>query len=238
MPRAADSQLDYAIAEPVITTLEVAGSSAVFPVGRVYCIGRNYAEHAIEMGHDPDREPPFFFTKPADAVVPSGSTLAFPRQTDDLHHEIELVVALGEGGQDISVDRALDHVFGYAVGLDMTRRDLQSVAKKAGRPWDMAKGFDESAPTSPIRPADEIGHPERGEIWLRVDGEQRQQGDLSQQIWKVPEAISYLSGLVTLRPGDLLMTGTPSGVGRIEPGNRLEGHIDGIGDVVVTYQPR
>ena len=238
MPRAADSQLDYAIAEPVITTLEVEGSSSVFPVARVFCIGRNYAEHAIEMGHDPDREPPFFFTKPADAVVPSGSTLAFPRQTEDLHHEIELVVALGEGGRDISVERALDHIFGYAVGLDMTRRDLQAVAKKAGRPWDMAKGFDESAPTSPIRTAKDIGHPDRGEIWLRVDGQQRQHGDLSQQIWKVPEAISYLSGLVTLRPGDLLMTGTPSGVGRIEPGNRLEGHIDAIGDVVVTYQPR
>ncbi len=238
MPRAADTPLDYAIAEPLITTLEVEGSSAVFPIARVFCIGRNYAEHAIEMGHDPDREPPFFFTKPADAVVPSGSTLAFPRQTDDLHHEIELVVALGEGGRDIPADRALDHVFGYAVGLDMTRRDLQSVAKKAGRPWDMAKGFDESAPTSAIRPADQIGHPDHGEIWLRVDGEQRQAGDLAQQIWKVPEAISYLSSLVTLRPGDLLMTGTPSGVGRIEPGSRLEGHIDGVGDLVVTYQPR
>ena len=238
MPRVADSQLDYAIAEPLITTLEVEGSPAVFPVARVFCIGRNYAEHAIEMGHDPDREPPFFFTKPADAVVPSGSTLAFPRRTDDLHHEIELVVALGEGGRDIPADRALDHVFGYAVGLDMTRRDLQSVAKKAGRPWDMAKGFDESAPTSAIRPADQIGHPDRGEIWLRVDGEQRQAGDLSQQIWKVPEAISYLSGLVTLRPGDLLMTGTPSGVGRIQPGSRLEGHIDGVGDLLVTYEAR
>jgi fumarylpyruvate hydrolase len=238
MPRAADSQLDYAIAEPLITTLEVEGSSSVFPIARVFCIGRNYAEHAIEMGHDPDREPPFFFAKPADAVVPSGSTLAFPRQTDDLHHEIELVVALGEGGRDIPVDRALDHVFGYAVGLDMTRRDLQSIAKKAGRPWDMAKGFDESAPTSPIRPASEIGHPDQGEIWLRVSGEKRQTGDLAQQIWKVPEAISYLSGLVTLRPGDLLMTGTPSGVGRIEPGDKLEGHIDGVGDLVVTYEPR
>jgi fumarylpyruvate hydrolase len=238
MPRAADSQLDYAIAEPLITTLEVEGSPSVFPVARVYCIGRNYAEHAIEMGHDPDREPPFFFTKPADAVVPSGSTLAFPRQTEDLHHEIELVVALGDGGRDIPAERALNHVFGYAVGLDMTRRDLQSVAKKAGRPWDMAKGFDESAPTSAIRPADQIGHPDRGQIWLRVDGEQRQAGDLSQQIWKVPEAISYLSSLVTLRPGDLLMTGTPSGVGRIEPGNRLEGHIDGVGDLLVTYEPR
>lgn len=238
MRRAADSQLEYVIAEPVITTLEVDGSSAVFPVARVFCIGRNYAEHAIEMGHDPDREPPFFFTKPADAVVPSGSTLAFPGQTDDLHHEVELVVALAEGGRDIPVESALDHVFGYAVGLDMTRRDLQAEAKKAGRPWDMAKGFDESAPTSAIRPVTQIGHPDQGSIWLRIDGEQRQVGDLSQQIWKVPEAISFLSGLVTLRPGDLLMTGTPSGVGRVEPGARLEGHIDGVGDLVLTYLPR
>src|SRR5687768_17084003 len=237
MHPAVDQSAGYAIAPPPVTTVAVAGTDAVFPVARVFCVGRNYAEHAVEMGHDPDREPPFFFTKPADAVVPPGR-LPFPTQTEDLHHEIELVVALGDGGTDIPVDRALDHVFGYAVGLDMTRRDLQSVAKKAGRPWDMAKGFDESAPTSPIRRADEIGHPDQGEIWLRVDGEQRQRGDLSQQIWKVPEAISYLSGLVTLRPGDLLMTGTPSGVGRIEPGNKLEGHIDGIGDVVVTFQPR
>lgn len=235
MHRAADSQPEYAIADPVITTLEVDGSAAVFPVARVFCIGRNYAEHAVEMGHDPDREPPFFFMKPADAVVPSGSTLAFPGRTEDLHHEIELVVALGEGGRDIPVDRALEHVFGYAVGLDMTRRDMQAVAKKAGRPWDMAKGFDESAPTSAIRAAADIGHPDQGAIWLRVDGEQRQVGDLSQQIWKVPEAINYLSGLVTLRPGDLLMTGTPAGVGRTQPGNRLEGHIDGVGDLVVTY---
>ena len=144
-----DDTTDYAIAVPTVTTMAVEGTDAVFPVARVYCIGRNYAEHAIEMGHDPDREPPFFFMKPADAVVPSGSRLSFPRQTEDLHHEIELVVALGDGGRDIEVDDALEHVFGYAVGLDMTRRDLQSVAKKAGRPWDMAKGFETSA--SPTR---------------------------------------------------------------------------------------
>ncbi|MGH3306039.1 MAG: fumarylacetoacetate hydrolase family protein, partial [Nocardioides sp.] len=146
MPRAADTQLDYAIAEPLITTLEVEGSPSVFPVARVYCIGRNYAEHAIEMGHDPDREPPFFFAKPPNAIVPDGSELDFPVATSDLHHEIELVVALGSGGRDVPADRALDLVFGYGVGLDMTRRDLQAIAKKAGRPWDMAKGFDESAP--------------------------------------------------------------------------------------------
>jgi fumarylpyruvate hydrolase len=237
MHRADDVTSDFAIA-PTVTTIPVAGTDAVFPVARVYCIGRNYAEHAIEMGHDPDREPPFFFMKPADAVVPTGSTLAFPRQTEDLHHEIELVVALGEGGRDIAVDDALEHVYGYAVGLDMTRRDIQAVAKKAGRPWDMAKGFDESAPCSPIRTVKDVGHPDAGNIWLKINDETRQQGDLDQQIWKVPEAIAYLSSLVTLRAGDLIMTGTPAGVGRVEPGDRLEGHIDDVGDLSVSYEGR
>ena len=234
MHPAAERTGEYAIAPPDITGIAVEGTAAVFPVARVFCVGRNYAEHAIEMGHDPDREPPFFFMKPADAVVPPGP-LPFPVQTQELHHEVELVVALGKGGREIPEDAALDHVFGYAVGLDMTRRDLQAVAKKAGRPWDMAKGFDQSAPTGPIRTAEEIGHPERGAVWLRINGELRQEGDLAQQIWKVAETISYLSTLVTLRPGDLIMTGTPSGVGPVEPGDRLEGHIDGVGDVTVTY---
>ena len=234
MPRAAERSADYAIAAPVDTTVAVAGRDEVFPVARVFCVGRNYAEHAIEMGHDPDREPPFFFMKPADAVVPPGS-VPYPTQTQELHHEVELVVALAEGGRAIAVQDALDHVFGYAVGLDMTRRDMQAVAKKAGRPWDMAKGFDQSAPTGPIRAADEIGHPTRGAVWLRINGEPRQEGDLDQQIWKVPETISYLSTLVALRPGDLIMTGTPKGVGPVEPGDRLEGHIDGVGDLTVTY---
>jgi fumarylpyruvate hydrolase len=234
MRQAANQSAGYAIAAPDITTVDVTGTDAVFPVARVFCVGRNYAEHSIEMGHDPDREPPFFFMKPADAVVPAG-TLPFPTQTQDLHHEVELVVALAEGGRDIPVERALDHVFGYAVGLDMTRRDLQAVAKKAGRPWDMAKGFDQSAPTGQIRVVEDIGHPTKGAIWLRINGEPRQEGDLDQQIWKVPETISFLSTLVALRPGDLIMTGTPKGVGRVEPGDRLEGHIDGVGDLRVTY---
>jgi fumarylpyruvate hydrolase len=234
MHPAAERSTEYAIAAPAVTTVAVAGRDAVFPVARVFCVGRNYAEHAIEMGHDPDREPPFFFMKPADAVVPPGR-LPFPTQTQDLHYEVELVVALGEGGRDIRVEDALDHVFGYAVGLDMTRRDMQSVAKKASRPWDMSKGFDQSAPTGTIRAAEEIGHPERGAVWLRVNGELRQEGDLDQQIWKVPETISLLSTLVALRPGDLIMTGTPKGVGRVEPGDRLEGHIDGVGDLSVSY---
>jgi fumarylpyruvate hydrolase len=234
MHPAGNRSAGYAIAAPPITTVDVAGMDAAFPVARVFCVGRNYAEHSIEMGHDPDREPPFFFMKPADAVVPPG-TLPFPTQTQDLHHEVELVVALAEGGRDIPVERALDHVFGYAVGLDMTRRDLQAVAKKAGRPWDMAKGFDQSAPTGEIRAVEDIGHPTQGAIWLRINGEPRQEGDLAQQIWKVPETISFLSTLVALRPGDLIMTGTPKGVGRVAPGDRLEGHIDGVGDVSVSY---
>jgi fumarylpyruvate hydrolase len=235
MHLAGDRSAAYAIAPPDLTTVTVAGMDAVFPVARVFCVGRNYAEHAVEMGHDPDREPPFFFMKPADAVVPAGA-LPFPVHTKDLHHEIELVVALGEGGHDIPVESALDHVFGYAVGLDMTRRDLQAEAKKMGRPWDMAKGFDQSAPTGEIRAVEDIGHPVKGAVWLRINGEPRQEGDLDQQIWKVPETISFLSTFVSLRPGDLIMTGTPKGVGRVEPGDRLEGHIDGVGDLSVRYE--
>ncbi len=234
MRPAVDRTAGYAIEAPPATTVAVTGTEAVFPVSRVFCVGRNYAEHAVEMGHDPDREPPFFFMKPADAVVPPGR-LPFPTQTKDLHHEIELVVALAEGGRDIPVERALDHVFGYTVGLDMTRRDLQAEAKKMGRPWDMAKGFDQSAPTGPIAAVEEIGHPDKGAVWLRINGKPRQEGDLDQQIWKVPETISFLSTLVSLRPGDLIMTGTPKGVGRVEPGDRLEGHIDSVGDLTVSY---
>lgn len=227
--------MNHSIPAPTITTVPVEGTDTAFPVCRVFCVGRNYAEHAVEMGHDPDREPPFFFMKPADAVVPTGSKLPFPSATDDLHHEIELVVALAERAQNTTADKALEHVFGYTVGLDMTRRDLQAVAKKAGRPWDMAKGFDRSAPMGSIRRAADIGHPSEGAIWLRVNGELRQEGDLAQQIWKVPETIAYLSTLVELRPGDLIMTGTPKGVGRVERADHLEGHIDGVGDLTVTY---
>jgi fumarylpyruvate hydrolase len=230
--------MNYAIppAEPV--ALPIDGSDAVFPICRVFCVGRNYAEHAVEMGHDPDREPPFFFMKPAVAVVAGGGRLPFPPATDDLHHEMELVVAVGRGGFDVPVDSALDHVFGYGVGLDMTRRDLQASAKAAGRPWDMAKGFDRSAPMGSLRTVDAIGHPDAGAIWLRVNGELRQEGDLAQQIWKVPETIAYLSTLVELRPGDLIMTGTPAGVGRVVPGDVLEGHIDRVGELRVMYAAR
>ena len=219
---------------PPVSTLPVHGMDAVMPVRRVYCVGRNYAAHAREMGHDPDREPPFFFDKPADALVPNGGEVPYPPMTSDLHHEIELVVALGKGGAEIPEQRALEHVFGYAVGIDLTRRDLQAEAKKLARPWDMAKGFDHSAPISPIRRADEIGHPERGAIRLEVNGELRQSSDLSHHIWSVPETIAYLSRLVALAPGDLIFMGTPEGVAAVKRGDRMQGHVDGVGDLTVV----
>lgn len=219
---------------PAETTLPIAGQEALFPVRRIYCVGRNYAEHAREMGADPDREPPFFFAKPRDAIVAEGGAIPYPPATKDFHYEMELVVAIGSAGKDIAVDKALDHVFGYGAGLDMTRRDLQGVAKKAGRPWDMGKGFDFSAPCSAIRPATDIGHPDSGAIRLTVNGEIKQSGDLSEQIWSVPETIACLSALVELAPGDLIFTGTPAGVGPVVAGDRMEGHIDGIGDIIVT----
>jgi fumarylpyruvate hydrolase len=217
-------------------SVPVAGSTARFPVGRIYCVGRNYADHAREMGHDPDREPPFFFMKPANAIVENGATLAYPVGTKDVHHEIELVVAIGVGGKNIPVEKALAHVWGYGVGLDMTRRDLQAEAKKQGRPWEMGKSFDESAPVTALRPAAEIGHPAKGNIHVKVNGQIKQTGDLAMQIWSVPEQISYLSGLVTLQPGDLIFSGTPAGVGPVVAGDKLEGHIDGVGDLVITYR--
>ncbi|MFK4810995.1 fumarylacetoacetate hydrolase family protein [Devosia sp. ZW T5_3] len=202
----------------------------LFAVRRIYCVGRNYVEHIREMGND-EREPPFFFAKPADAVVVGGAAIPYPPQTDDFHHEIELVVAIGKEGADIPVEQALAHVYGYAAGLDMTRRDIQAVAKKSGRPWEMAKAFDHSAPIGTIEPASEIGHPDTGAITLSVNGTVRQKGDLSEQIWNVSEAIAYLSGFVTLKPGDLIMTGTPSGVGAVVKGDVLEGAIEGVGHV-------
>ncbi|HWU16402.1 MAG TPA: fumarylacetoacetate hydrolase family protein [Devosia sp.] len=205
----------------------------LFAVRRIYCVGRNYAEHIREMGND-ERDPPFFFAKPADAVVVGGAAIPYPSQTEDFHHEIELVVAIGKEGADIPVEAALDHVYGYAAGLDMTRRDLQAVAKKAGRPWEMAKGFDHSAPIGTIEPASEIGHPAKGAITLSVNGVVRQKGDLSEQIWSVSEAIAYLSGFVTLKPGDIIMTGTPAGVGAVVRGDVLEGAIEGVGSVRTT----
>ena len=229
------SNAKFAIEIGPVPSLPIAGSELRFPVGRIYCVGRNYADHAREMGGDPNREPPFFFMKPANAIAQNHSTLAYPVATRDLHHEIELVVAIGKGGKNIPVEKALERVWGYGVGLDMTRRDIQNEAKKLARPWEMAKGFDESAPCTALRPAAETGHPEKGAIWLRVNGQMKQQGDLSQQIWNVQEQIAYLSGLIELRAGDLIFTGTPAGVGVVNPGDKLEGHIDGVGDLVITY---
>jgi fumarylpyruvate hydrolase len=214
--------------------LPVVGGDEQFPVRRIYCVGRNYAAHAREMGHDPDREPPFFFMKPADAIVPDGATIFYPAATENLHHEIEMVVALSGGGRDVAEDRALSLVYGYAVGIDLTRRDVQDVAKKMARPWDMAKGFDQSAPCGPLRKASEIGHPSQGAIWLKINGEYRQKADLNAMIWSVPETIAYLSTLVELRPGDLIFSGTPEGVGKVNRGDRLEGHVDGVGDLRLT----
>ena len=225
----------YVIDFGPIPALPVVGSSDLFPVGRIYCIGRNYAEHAREMGHDPEREPPFFFMKPANSLAPNGATIPYPQVTKDLHHEIELVVAIGTGGANIAASQALDHVWGYGVGLDMTRRDIQGEAKKLGRPWEMGKGFDNSAPCTALSPAAKIGHPAQGAIWLKVNGVIKQNGDLKEMIWNVPDSIAYLSGLVTLQPGDVIYTGTPAGVGPVQRGDKLEGHVDGVGDLTVTY---
>ena len=216
------------IPAPPQASVEVAGSSERFPVHRIYCVGRNYAAHAREMGMDPEREPPFFFSKPADAIVPNGAAVPYPPRTSNLHHEIELVVAIGTGGRDIPLANALAHVFGYAVGNDLTRRDLQFAAREKGQPWDVSKGFDHSAPITAIRRAAEVGHPERGRIWIEVNGERRQQADLAEMIWNVPEIVAELSTLFELRPGDLIFTGTPAGVGPVKPGDSLVGGVDGL----------
>ncbi|RWN68445.1 MAG: FAA hydrolase family protein [Mesorhizobium sp.] len=222
----------YVIEPTAIPSISVAGTDKMFPVHRVYCVGRNYAAHAVEMGHDPNKEPPFFFQKNPDNLNVSGE-FPYPPASNDVHHEIEMVVALKSGGTDIPVEKALDCVFGYGVGLDMTRRDLQGKAKDMGRPWEVGKAFEASAPCTPLVPASSIGHPTQGAIWLDVNGERKQTGDLNQMIWKVPEMISYLSGLFTLMPGDIILSGTPAGVGAVVRGDVLRGHIDGVGGLEV-----
>ena len=219
--------MPYPFDSPVTPSVAIAGSDSRFPVRRVYCVGRNYAEHAREMGFS-DREPPFFFAKPADAVVADGADVPYPPRTANLHHEIELVLAIGKGGASIPVEQALDYIFGYAVGNDLTRRDLQAAAREAGKPWDTAKGFDASAPISAIHPASVIGHPAKGAIWLKVNGEARQSGDIADLIWSVPEIVAELSTLFRLAPGDLIFTGTPAGVGALKPGDLVEGGVDGV----------
>jgi fumarylpyruvate hydrolase len=225
-----------AIEAPALRTLTVKGSDVRFPVNRVFCVGRNYAAHAREMGKDPDREPPFFFMKPASAVVDvtRPARLNYPPKTQNYHHEIELVVAIGTGGRSIPVDSALKHVYGYAVGLDMTRRDLQLQARDQGRPWEFGKSFSESAPIGPIHPAADAGHLTAAEISLTVNDQQRQSSNISKLIWSVAESVSYLSQYDALEPGDIIMTGTPEGVGAVVPGDVLRGSITGLGNIEVT----
>ncbi|MDB5983619.1 MAG: fumarylacetoacetate hydrolase [Pseudomonas sp.] len=229
---------EFVIAPVATPSLAVEGTSSRFPIRRVFCVGRNYSDHAREMGHDPDREPPFFFMKPADAIVPAEGTIAYPTLTEDLHHEIELVVAIGKDGVDIAPEDALSHVWGYAVGADLTRRDIQAQAKKMGRPWDWAKGFDESGPSTALAPVSRVGHPEKGAIWLKVNGVERQRGDLSDQIWPVKDVIAYISQSVKLKAGDLIFTGTPAGVGALNVGDVVNGGIDGISEFTFTVGAR
>ncbi|MEM7120449.1 MAG: fumarylacetoacetate hydrolase family protein [Pseudomonadota bacterium] len=218
--------------EPVCLT--IAGGDSLFPVARVFCIGRNYADHAIEMGGNPDREEPFFFAKPATAIVPGGGAIPYPPASHDLHHEVEMVAALEKGGRDIAESDALACVFGYAVGIDLTRRDLQATAKKAGRPWDMAKGFDASGPVGTLVPAANCTGIDHAAITLTVNGETRQSGHLNQMIWKTGEAIAYLSRLIELKPGDLIFTGTPAGVGALQRGDSLVAEITGLPKLTCT----
>lgn len=228
--------MEFVFTPPPQAAIPVVGSQQFFPVHRVYLVGRNYVEHAKEMGHT-GREAPFFFLKPADAlvVVPDGATgdMPYPPLTSDLHHEIELVVAIGKGGSDIAAANANAHIWGYAIGLDMTRRDLQGEAKKQGRPWDTGKGFEHSAPIGPIHPVTQTGIIESGSISLDVNGARRQSGDINQLIWKVPEIIEHLSRYFVLQPGDLIYTGTPAGVGAVQKGDVLEGTVDKLGSLRV-----
>jgi len=223
---------NYVFAPPATVSVGVIGESARYPVRRIYCVGRNYAEHAREMGHDPDRELPFFFQKNPDNLVLDNKDFPYPTMTSNLHHEIELVVAMGSGGRDISAADALTHVYGYALGIDMTRRDLQNEAKKTGRPWEIGKAFEHSAPMTDITPAAKSGHLSKGAIWLKVNGEVRQQSDLTQLIWNIPEIIAHLSAIFELRAGDLIMTGTPAGVAAVKPGDVMEGYCEGVGTII------
>ena len=219
----------YVVTPPRPPSVAVAGEAARFPVHRIYCVGRNYSDHVREMGGDPGREPPIFFSKPPDAVLADGAPLPYPDRTANFHHEVELVVAIGAAGRHVAPARALDLVYGYAVGNDYTRRDLQVFAKERGRPWDIAKGFDQSAGINAIVPVARSGHPRRGPIWLTVNGSERQRSDIDQLIWDVPDVIAELSAYFALLPGDLIYTGTPAGVGAVVPGDLVVAGIDGLG---------
>ena len=223
----------YVIPQPPQASIPVAGTNQYFPVRRLWCVGRNYVEHIKEMGQDV-REPPFFFAKPADAIVPDGGTVPYPSLTKDMHHEVELVVALKSGGRNIKTENALPCIYGYGVGIDLTRRDLQQASRKKERPWEIGKSFDHSAPCSALQPASKIGHPAKGRIWLSVNGTERQKGDLTELIWSVPEIIEKLSEQVALGAGDIIMTGTPAGVAAVVPGDKIECGVDGVGTLKVA----
>ena len=229
--------MEYVFAPPPQASIAVAGEDRRIPVRRIFCAGRNYAAHAREMGMD-DRDPPFFFTKPADAVVDGGVTIPYPPDTDDLNHEAELVAVIGTGGRNISIEDSLDHVWGYALGNDLTRRDIQIRARDQGRPWDLGKGFDNSAVIGPAHSVSEVGHPSEGWIRLSVNGELKQDGNLNEMIWKLPEMIAILSRSMELRPGDLIMTGTPAGIGPLVPGDVCVVAIEGMGEMMTTIGPR
>ena len=224
---------EYLLSLPPVDSVAVNGTQARFPVRRIFCVGRNYAAHAREMGRDPDREPPFFFLKPRDAVIDSDATVPYPPRTKNFHHEVELVVALASGGAGVPVANANSLIYGYAVGIDLTRRDLQFAARDQGRPWDWGKAFDRSAPCSAIRSVADVGHPEAGRIWLAVNGATKQEADIGELIWRVPEVIASISNSMELRPGDLIFTGTPAGVGPLVPGDEVRGGIDGIGEITL-----
>ena len=226
--------MGFVLPPPPVSSLAVTGTTDRFPIRRIFCVGRNYEAHAREMGRDPTREPPFFFTKPADAVVDDNSVVPYPPETKNYHYEMELVVVIGKNGFDIPEGKALEHVWGYAAGLDMTRRDLQLAAREQGRPWDWGKSFDKSAPIAPIVPASKIGHPKNGRIFLTVNGAVKQEADIADLIWNVPEIVSILSRSMRLKAGDVIMTGTPAGVGAVVVGDRLEGGVDGVGTISVT----
>jgi fumarylpyruvate hydrolase len=231
-----ENTMKYAVSPAPVYSLPVAGSDQQFPVNRIFCVGRNYAAHAREMGKDPDRDPPFFFMKPANAVVVAGNdevTIPYPPKTANFHHEIELVVAIGTGGANIPVEQALEHVYGYAVGLDMTRRDVQLEARDKGRPWEFGKSFAKSAPIGPIHKAADVGHVAEGEIAVTVNGEARQHSDIAKLIWSVAESIAYLSEYETLEPGDIIMTGTPEGVNAVKSGDLMVGKVAGLGEIRV-----
>jgi len=230
------SHTKFVIPAPATPSVAVSGTDARFPVRRIFCVGRNYAAHAREMGRDPDREPPFFFLKPSDTVVDDGATVPYPPQTQNFHYEIELIVAIGVGGADIPIERALDHVYGYAVGIDLTRRDLQLAAREQGRPWDWGKGFDLSAPIAPLHPVSQVGHIGKGRLWLAVNGVVKQDSDISKLIWGVPEIIACISQSMTLAPGDLIMTGTPEGVGPVVRGDVMTGGIDGLEEITISVR--